>query len=61
MDWTLVDLTNVPNVKVGDEVILIGNQNGLQVLTEDLAGLAETISYEVTCGIHRRVPRVYKG
>ncbi|HRH44784.1 MAG TPA: alanine racemase [Pyrinomonadaceae bacterium] len=61
MDWTLVDVTNIPNVNVGNEVVLIGNQSGLQVLTEDLAGLAETISYEVTCGIHRRVPRVYKG
>lgn len=60
MDWTLVDVTDVPNVIVGDEVILIGEQNGLVIKTEELAGLVETISYEVTCGIHRRVPRVFK-
>lgn len=60
MDWTLVDVTDVPNVKIGDEVILIGEQNGLAVKTEELSGIAETISYEVTCGIHRRVPRIFK-
>lgn len=61
MDWTLVDVTEVPKVKIGDEVILIGKQNELQIWTEDLAKLTNTISYEVTCGIHRRVPRVFKG
>ena len=61
MDWTLVDVTDVPDVKVGDEVVLIGEQNGLVIKTEELAGLVETISYEVTCGIHRRVPRIFKG
>lgn len=61
MDWTLVDVTDVPNISVGNEVILIGEQNGLVVKTEELAGLVETISYEVTCGIHRRVPRIFKG
>lgn len=60
MDWTLIDVTDIPNVKIGDEVILIGEQNSLTIKTEELAGLVETISYEVTCGIHRRVPRVYK-
>lgn len=61
MDWTLVDVTDIENIKIDDEVILIGAQNGLQVLTEDLAQLTNTISYEVTCGIHRRVPKVFKG
>lgn len=60
MDWTLVDVTEVPKVEVGNKVILIGEQNGLNIKTEELSGLAETISYEVTCGIHRRVPRVFK-
>lgn len=61
MDWTLIDVTDIENVQVGDEVILIGQQNNLQVLTEDLSILTNTISYEVTCGIHRRVPKVFKG
>lgn len=60
MDWTLVDVTDIPNVKIGDQVILIGEEEGLVIKTEQLAGLVETISYEVTCGIHRRVPRIYK-
>lgn len=60
MDWTLIDVTDVPNVQVGDEVILIGEQNGLAVKTDDLSELVGTISYEVTCGIHRRVPRIFK-
>ncbi|MBX7173202.1 MAG: alanine racemase [Pyrinomonadaceae bacterium] len=60
MDWTLVDVTDVPNIKVGDEVILIGQQNGLAIKTEELSGLVGTISYELTCGIHRRVPRFFR-
>jgi alanine racemase len=60
MDWSLIDVTDVPEAEVGNEVVLIGEQNGLQVKTEDLSRLVETISYEVTCGIHRRVPRIFK-
>lgn len=60
MDWTLIDVTNVLNVKIGDEAILIGGQNDLKVTAEDLAELAGTISYEVTCGISPRVTKIYK-
>jgi alanine racemase len=59
MDWTLIDVTNVPQVAVNDEVILIGQQNNLRIETEELAIKTNTISYEVTCGIHSRVYRVY--
>ncbi|MEP7038144.1 MAG: alanine racemase [Acidobacteriota bacterium] len=61
MDWTILDVTEVPNVKVEDEVILIGEQNNLKITAEDLAKLDDTISYEITCGINRRVPRKYVG
>ena len=61
MDWTILDVTDVPNVKVNDEVILIGEQNNLRITAEDLAKLEDTISYEITCGINRRVPRKYVG
>ena len=61
MDWTILDVTDVPNVKVNDEVILIGEQNNLKITAEDLAKLEDTISYEITCGINRRVPRKYVG
>jgi alanine racemase len=59
MDWTTLDVTDVSGADVGDEVILIGGQKGLEVSAEELAGLTSTISYEITCGINRRVPRVY--
>lgn len=59
MDWTTVDLTDVSEVKIGDPVILIGSDAGLKVLAEDIAATLGTISYEVTCGISRRVRRIY--
>jgi alanine racemase len=60
MDWTLIDVTNVPNIKIKDKVILIGEQNELKITAEELAKLANTISYELTCGINSRVRKVYK-
>ena len=59
MDWTTLDVTGVDDAKVGDEVTLIGENGGLVVTAEDLAGATDTISYEITCGINRRVPRIY--
>jgi alanine racemase len=61
MDWTIVDVTKVPNVKVDDEVIIIGSNEGLSIKAEDLAQKTGTISYEITCGINRRVTRKYVG
>lgn len=58
MDLTLVDVTDVPETAVGDEVVLMGERDGLSVTAMELARKARTISYEVTCGISRRVPRV---
>ena len=61
MDWTLLDVSEVPNVKVNDEVILIGKQKELEIRASDLAKNLKTISYEITCGINRRVTRKYVG
>jgi alanine racemase len=64
MDLTLVDVTNVAGVALNDEVTLLGHDHagGSRVVTaEDLAKIAGTLSYEVTCGISERVPRVYVG
>lgn len=61
MDWTIVDVTEIENVKINDEVILIGNTIDKVIKTEELAELTATISYEITCGINRRVPRIYVG
>ncbi|HKO98360.1 MAG TPA: alanine racemase [Pyrinomonadaceae bacterium] len=59
MDLTIVDVTNVPDVSEGDEVILMGSDGAIGITAEDIARTAGTLSYEVTCGIGTRVPRVY--
>ena len=58
MDWTLVDVTDIPEARVGDEVVVIGQADGQRITAEELAELCGTISYEITCGIGARVPRV---
>ncbi len=60
MDWTLIDVTDIEHVKIDDEVVLIGEQNGLRVDAEELAEKTDTISYEVTCGINKRVAKIFK-
>lgn len=59
MDLTLIDVTNVPGVQLDDEVTLMGREGELSVSAEYLAKTAGTLSYEVTCGIGQRVPRIY--
>lgn len=60
MDWTLIDVTNITNVGVGDEVFLIGGGEDHAIKASDLARELDTIGYEITCGISPRVPRIYK-
>lgn len=59
MDWTILDVTEIRNVKVNDEVILIGKSGALEVTAEEIARATGTISYEITCGVNRRVVRKY--
>ena len=59
MDLTLVDVTDVEGVRVGDRVTLFGADSGLLLPAEDLAQTAGTLSYEITCGVSARVPRRY--
>jgi alanine racemase len=59
MDQCMVDLTQVPDAEIGDEVILIGNQNGGAKTALDLAQKSGTINYEVLCGLAARMPRHY--
>jgi alanine racemase len=59
MDWVILDVSDVADVKLNDEVILIGQADNLQVSAEELAEKTGTISYEITCGISRRVTRCY--
>lgn len=60
MDLTLLDVTDVPDVQLGDDVVLMGGQNGLNISAEDLAEITDTISYEVVTGISARVPRLFQ-
>lgn len=59
MDLTLIDVTDVPGVALGDRVTLLGQDGPLTVPVEDIARTAGTLSYEITCGISERVPRRY--
>jgi alanine racemase len=60
MDLTIIDVTDVPDVALDDRVTLLGKHGDRSIAAEDLGQLAGTISYEVTCGISNRVPRIYK-
>ena len=55
MDMCMIDLTELPGVQVGDEVEIFGRR----ARVDDLAALAGTIPYELTCAVSKRVPRVY--
>ena len=62
MDLTLIDVTDVAGVEVDDQVTLLGwNRDNaeLKITAEELARIVGTLSYEVTCGVSGRVPRVY--
>ena len=58
MDQTLIDVTAIPGVKMGDEVTVFG-PDGADT-ADTIAAKTQTINYEVVCGLARRVPRVYK-
>jgi alanine racemase len=59
MDQTILDITDVPGIAIGDEVVLIGDQGNEKITADDLAAITGTIPYEVTCAIGARVPRLY--
>ncbi len=60
MDQILVDVGRISGVKRWEGVALIGGRGAQAITAQDLAGLAGTIPYEIVCGIHSRVPRIYK-
>jgi alanine racemase len=59
MDLTLADVTGIPGIDVGDEVILLGASEGLSVDALEHAELANSTPYEILCNISKRVPRRY--
>jgi len=60
MDLTLIDVTDVPGAQHNDQVTLLGRDGELMISAEEIAETAGTISYEITCGVSHRVPRIYK-
>jgi alanine racemase len=59
MDLTTIDVSKVPGITIGDEALLIGEQDSAVLDARDLAAAAGTIPYEVLTNVSRRVPRVY--
>ncbi len=59
MDQVMIDISDIPEARVGDEVVLFGEQGGRAILIEEVAALSQTINYEVMCLIGKRVPREY--
>lgn len=59
MDMCMVDITEVPEAQVGDEVTVVGTDGGETITWDHWADQLGTISYELVCGINKRVPRLY--
>ncbi|MEN4041648.1 MAG: alanine racemase C-terminal domain-containing protein, partial [Anaerolineaceae bacterium] len=59
MDQCMIALDNVPEAKIGDEVVLIGRQGNSRISAEEVGAEWSTINYEVVCGLANRVPRFY--
>ncbi|MGM0651231.1 MAG: alanine racemase [Bacillota bacterium] len=59
MDQMMVDVTDVPGVRLGDEVVLYGKQGQEEIKVEEAAELIGTINYELLCAVSKRVPRYY--
>ena len=59
MDMTMIDITDCPNVRPGEEVVLLGRQGEAKITAADLADTLDTIPYEILCSIGSRVPRTY--
>lgn len=61
MDMCMVDVTDIPDVTLDDEVVLLGTQKQATITADDLATWSDSLSYEMLCGIAARVPRRYVG
>ncbi|MBO4902587.1 MAG: alanine racemase [Lachnospiraceae bacterium] len=61
MDQMMVDVSDIPDVKIMDEVVLLGEQGDERITAEELGALSGRFNYEFVCDITGRVPRVYVG
>ncbi len=54
MNMTMVDVTSLPDVRPGDEVVFLGSQKGQTITGDDMAKMAQTISYDIFCSLGQR-------
>ena len=59
MDQMMIDVSDIPDVKLGDEVVLIGRSGDQVITADDIASSIDTIGYEILCNISNRVSRIY--
>ncbi len=59
MDQTMIDVSYIEHVCVGDEVVLVGCQGEHRISVEELAEMSASFNYEFVCDVNRRVPRVF--
>lgn len=59
MDMCTLDITAVEKCRVGDEVVLMGNQGSQTITAEEIAARSHSISYEILCAVGKRAPRVF--
>jgi len=59
MDQCMIDVTDVPDVKQGDEVILMGSDGKNTISAEDIARAVDTVNYEILCSFGQRLPKVF--
>ena len=60
MDQFMVDVTDIPDVKIGDEVTLIGRDGDEVITMEEVGSLSGRFNYEFVCDLGKRIPRVYR-
>ena len=59
MDQFMVDITDIPDVKIDDEVILFGSDGEKSITAEEIGNMSMSFNYEILCSVSRRIPRVY--
>ncbi|MCQ4636650.1 alanine racemase [Anaerovorax odorimutans] len=59
MDQCMIDVTDVPGVKPGDEVIIMGSDGENTILADDIGDATGTINYEIVCAFGQRLPKIY--
>jgi hypothetical protein len=60
MDMSTLDVSNIPSVQIGDEVVMLGRQETEEISADELAAKTGTISYEILCALGKRAPRIFR-